>query len=400
MFDASAETLQDVQQGMKLLEDGTLTAADAFKEFSKPMWGMNDAALEFFQTLSDSGMTFDEYKASLENTSGAVQQFSSDVVEASANIGEGLNAGMESVDTDSPAQGFFSRLVESIKSIFGIHSPASTMMPFGENILLGVLEGFKSQFDLFYESVSQLLDQISLKLTEGWESMKQNAIETWESVKESVVETWENIKQSAEEKWELMKEDISNKLSNIEEKITNVMNSARDKWSDAWNNMKEKVTSIMESVKSTIQSAFDWISEKVSAIKEKISSIGSGISGTVSRVFGTSSYSISVPNLQVPVMPVPAIATPQIPYLASGAVIPPNAPFLAVLGDQKHGTNIEAPLSAIEDTVNKAVQNAMSKQQRTYVFNAQMNRRTIFSEVIAEAKLHQTVTGRNPFELA
>lgn len=40
-----------------------------------------------------------------------------------------------------------------------------------------------------------------------------------------------------------------------------------------------------------------------------------------------------------------------IPYLASGAVIPPNAPFAAILGDQKHGTNIEAPLATIQEAV-------------------------------------------------
>ena len=42
---------------------------------------------------------------------------------------------------------------------------------------------------------------------------------------------------------------------------------------------------------------------------------------------------------------------PQIPLLAKGAVIPPNAPFMAMLGDQRHGTNIEAPLSTIQDAV-------------------------------------------------
>lgn len=36
-------------------------------------------------------------------------------------------------------------------------------------------------------------------------------------------------------------------------------------------------------------------------------------------------------------------STRSIPYLASGAVIPPNAPFTAVLGDQRNGTNLEAP---------------------------------------------------------
>ena len=40
-----------------------------------------------------------------------------------------------------------------------------------------------------------------------------------------------------------------------------------------------------------------------------------------------------------------------IPRLAQGAVIPPNREFLAVLGDQKRGTNIEAPLDTIKQAV-------------------------------------------------
>ncbi len=42
---------------------------------------------------------------------------------------------------------------------------------------------------------------------------------------------------------------------------------------------------------------------------------------------------------------------PQIPLLAKGAVLPPNKPFMAMVGDQKHGTNIEAPLSTIQEAV-------------------------------------------------
>ena len=45
----------------------------------------------------------------------------------------------------------------------------------------------------------------------------------------------------------------------------------------------------------------------------------------------------------------------KIPRLATGAVIPPNREFLAVLGDQKHGTNIEAPLQTIVDAFNIAL---------------------------------------------
>lgn len=41
-------------------------------------------------------------------------------------------------------------------------------------------------------------------------------------------------------------------------------------------------------------------------------------------------------------------------------VIPPNRKFLAVLGDQKSGTNVEAPLS----TIKQAVMEAMAQGSR------------------------------------
>lgn len=52
---------------------------------------------------------------------------------------------------------------------------------------------------------------------------------------------------------------------------------------------------------------------------------------------------------------IPKIPTVSIPRLAKGAVIPPNREFLAVLGDQKQGTNIEAPLQTIVDAFNIAL---------------------------------------------
>lgn len=42
---------------------------------------------------------------------------------------------------------------------------------------------------------------------------------------------------------------------------------------------------------------------------------------------------------------------PPIPLLAQGAVLPPNKPFLAMVGDQKYGTNIEAPLETIKQAL-------------------------------------------------
>lgn len=88
----------------------------------------------------------------------------------------------------------------------------------------------------------------------------------------------------------------------------------------------------------------------------------------------------------------------KIPYLATGAVIPPNAPFAAVLGDQKHGNNIEAP----EDLIRKIVREETGSRQQgnaQYTFIGQLNRRVLFEEIIDEAKMQQIASGENPFEL-
>ena len=61
----------------------------------------------------------------------------------------------------------------------------------------------------------------------------------------------------------------------------------------------------------------------------------------------------------------------KIPRLAQGAVIPPNREFLAVLGDQKQGTNIEAPLQTIVDAFNIALEQngagQMAKEEHYYL---------------------------------
>lgn len=49
------------------------------------------------------------------------------------------------------------------------------------------------------------------------------------------------------------------------------------------------------------------------------------------------------------------ISFAKIPYLASGAVIPPNKEFMAILGDQSSGTNIETPLKTMLEAFNAAL---------------------------------------------
>ena len=83
---------------------------------------------------------------------------------------------------------------------------------------------------------------------------------------------------------------------------------------------------------------------------------------------GTTPYAASI---------MPPVSIVQLPRLASGAVIPPNREFMAVLGDQKSGTNIETPLSTMVQAFKQAMNETgvAGSRQMTVIF--QLDRREL-----------------------
>lgn len=104
------------------------------------------------------------------------------------------------------------------------------------------------------------------------------------------------------------------------------------------------VISIIEGLTDTITKLGDAISFVLNLISKIGSGIGSGISSLIGAFSGTSTFAL---NASMPSLNVPA--------LANGAVISPNNQFLALLGDQKSGVNVETPLSTMIDAFNKAL---------------------------------------------
>ncbi len=87
------------------------------------------------------------------------------------------------------------------------------------------------------------------------------------------------------------------------------------------------------------------------------SMIGVVVAGINALITSLNKLQFSVPNW-VPGLggkhfgfQIKPVSAPKIPMLAQGAVLPANRPFLAVVGDQKNGTNIEAPLETIKQAV-------------------------------------------------
>lgn len=100
-----------------------------------------------------------------------------------------------------------------------------------------------------------------------------------------------------------------------------------------------------ESVKTWVANAVSWFGNKFVEAQNSIARSNSGRSGG----FGTRSGGFGSPSRA------PSISRISAPALARGAVIPPNKEFLAVLGDQKSGTNIETPLSTMVDAFKQAM---------------------------------------------
>ena len=105
------------------------------------------------------------------------------------------------------------------------------------------------------------------------------------------------------------------------------------------NSLNGIASGVLESMKGIINRLIGGINN---AIVEPFSGLNSAFSKLKSfTVNGTQPFK----NLNF------SISLPKIPLLASGAVLPANKPFMAVVGDQKHGTNVEAPLETIQQAV-------------------------------------------------
>ncbi len=169
-------------------------------------------------------------------------------------------------------------------------------------------------------------------------------------------------------------------------------------WEQAWNGIKDIFAGVWNLLVSVIKIPINNIIGMINGL------VGGVVSGINMIIRALNGLNFTVPDWIPGIggksvgFSITEISAPKIPYLAAGAVIPPNAPFMAMLGDQRHGTNIEAPLDTIKQAVREVIGNG-SGNNATYHFVAQLDGRTLFEEVINEARLRQTVTGKNIFEV-
>lgn len=234
--------------------------------------------------------------------------------------------------------------------------------------------------------VSNVISSIVKFVTSKTREMAEAATRKISDMKEKTSTLWNGMKANAKETWENIMTIVGNKVAAIRDAIVNKFTSARNRVVEIFGGIRDTIRNILNKVIGIVNRAIGTVNSAIGGI-ESAFSFGPW---EVPTPFGkkTIGFSATFPRV------------PTVPYLAKGAVIPPRSEFLAVLGDQKNGRNLEAPEGVIKDIIDDAFARHQQNSTGNVRFTAQINRRTVFDEIIEEAKLRRDTSGRNPFELA
>lgn len=168
---------------------------------------------------------------------------------------------------------------------------------------------------------------------------------------------------------------ILDKIKNVWQKIKEFWNSYIAPVFTAawWLNLGK---TIMNGLISGIERGINWVLGGVSDMVN-------GITGILNKIPGVNIGRVNWGNVHIP-------------RLAQGAVIPANREFLAVLGDQKRGTNIEAPADLIRQIVREEVKNSGGGGNHITIVLDSVNGKKIFDTVVKENNAVVRATGASP----
>lgn len=273
-----------------------------------------------------------------------------------------------------------SGIIGGIKAIATVIGPGGVfVLAVGAAIAIGVL--LYKNWDKIKVTAGKVCDWIGNKTTAFINEISSKLKNL--GIKMSTF--WNNMLSNARKKLNEMLSMAGNLAGRIGNAIVGNLTSAKNTVVNVFNGMGDAIRSVLNNIISVVNGAISKVNGVVSTI-ESAFSFGPW---KVPTPFGSKTIGFKATFPRVPT----------VPYLAKGAVIPPRSEFLAVLGDQKQGNNIETP----EALLRKIVREETAGRQTSggnYRFTAQINRRTLFDEMMKEAQMRRDTSGKNPFEMA
>lgn len=363
IFGQTASQAQANAKALYQQANATSAAGDAAEKAKRQLSGLDE--MNRWESNDSSGGGGGGGGSAAPDFSGVSQVKLPDNVQAGlAKIGEALRSIIESLKRiwDSPVVQFIVKTVlyVAMQRIAWILSSVGLVLEGIADILDGnVWEGIKK----VGLGLLDLMNPIG-GLQDGFKSL-------WEKVASGALSAWEGIKNA----FKSVPEWFQSKFRDAWQKVKDVFSTG----GRIWSGIKEGIESTFRTVVNAIIRGMNTI---IAVPFNKINSM-------LNTIRNAHFLGISPFQNMWGVNPLPV---PQIPMLARGAVIPANRQFLAVLGDQRNGNNLEAPESLLRQIVREEAGSAGSR----YEFIARLDRRTLFDEVITEAKLRKGQTGKNP----
>lgn len=381
-IDTSSITVKDAIKGVRdVLYDLSMTSSDyagtyqgilsSFNNTSGSAATAQEAFDMVYNSLKDAGVPLDELNQAL------AERFPSATVAVKTSVDKNIVGAQETVTS---ATG---------KMKTDAESNLSDVQKAAEDATSGVNTATVTNWGSSSEEVYKNVRQMKIDVSTGLGEMDKTVRSHFGSQYNIMTKKWEDAAKRITGNGQIideMKVSINRKM----EEIAKNMQSAGKNWG---NNL----------ISGLSDSATRGIEQTLNAIVRKVNDTINNINGALSNIEHAFTFTYTYQN------PVTGFTdrytswmnlsrVNSVPYLASGAVIPPRSEFLAVLGDQKSGNNIEAP----ENLLRKIVREESPQKQdgNTYNVSVTASGRKLLNIILEEGELQRSRNGgRNPFKL-
>lgn len=252
----------------------------------------------------------------------------------------------------------------------------------GEELIQG-LKNIIDGFGKFFKGVFTGDMKLAVEgIKQIWEGMKQ----TWNAIVNSIKDAWNMFITWLQSKSPVLAaffQTVGKLVSDLYNSVKDILKGVVDfvvgvftgDWTKAWEGVKEIFKGIWNGIVAIIEAAINFIIDGINLLISALNTIHFEIPDWV-PIIGGKSFGISIP----------LVSQVALPRLAEGAVIPPNREFMAVLGDQKSGTNIETPLETMVQAFKQAMNESGGRSQTIIL---QLNGRE-FARAVYKANNEET----------
>ena len=197
--------------------------------------------------------------------------------------------------------------------------------------------------------------------------------------------TLEEMRRGFAESFRSIDDVVINACKTLLESLRSAMQAVgtllAENWNGIWDTAANVCKGAINGITGFLNGMLSGFAEAVNGVSKLLNKLKVTVPDWVPE-FGGKTFGFSLKT----------VTAPTIPYLAKGAVLPANKPFLAMVGDQKHGTNIEAPLATIQEAVALVLDDQISALQAG--FHATVQELQQLRSQVAGIQVGDAVIGR------